>query len=150
MAKKPTKSKPKTKKVIISSSNVKERNSRNSLELHISPWVCIPTNGSNDHGYDYTVEIVSKAGLDDYTPDGRFFLVQLKSQSKLTKKNGVVVPHPIETKKIQQWFRSSIQIPFLYIVNDLVNGTFYYQWIDDLFISALEMEAPFWTNQDKM
>jgi hypothetical protein len=149
----PKKSDSKSKrsnKVVVSASNIKEKISRNSLELQISPWNCVPIDGAKDHGYDYTVEIVSKAGLEDYTPEGRFFMVQLKSQSKLVKRDNFVVPHPIETKKIQQWYRSSTQIPFLYVVNDLSDGRFYYQWIDELFVSALERDNPFWTSKEKI
>jgi hypothetical protein len=150
MAKKKVSTK-KRKRVTIDSANVKERNSRNSFELQVSPWVCVPSIGATDHGHDYTVELVSqKENFDSYTPDGRFFLLQLRSQSNLTKNADNVTPHPVETSHMLQWNRSSAQLPFLFVVNDLQDGTFYYQWIDAIFISNLEKLNPYWSNQEKI
>ncbi|MCK6639654.1 MAG: dynamin family protein [Bacteroidia bacterium] len=140
----------KKKSVRIGSSNVKERQSRNNFELIMGAWVCIPTNGTTDHGYDYTVEIVSEDGIQNFKPDGKFFLVQLKSQSKLSVDETFVTPHPIETRKIRQWYQSSSQMPFLFVVNDIAKKKFYYQWIDDGFISNLEREQPYWNKADKI
>lgn len=139
----------KKKEVRIGSSNVKERNSRNHFELVMSPWVCTGTAGA-DHGHDYHVEVVSSIDIDDYKPDGRFFLVQLKSQTKLIYKDGYVIPHPIETRKIRQWYNSSAQIPFLLVVNDLTKGKFFYTWVDEEFISTMEKESPFWSKNEKV
>ncbi len=139
----------KKKEVRIGSSNVKERTSRNGFEILMSPWVCTGTSGA-DHGHDYHVEVVSTINIEEYKPDGRFFLAQLKSQTKLQIKDEFIVPHPIETRKIRQWYNSSAQIPFLFVVNDLKTGAFYYQWIDEEFISDLEKTSPFWTKNEKV
>ncbi len=135
--------------VRIGSSNVKERTSRNSFEIAMSPWVCTGTAGA-DHGHDYHVEIVSTINIEEYKPDGRFFLVQLKSQATLDVKDEFIIPHPLETRKIRQWYNSSSQIPFLFVVNDLKSNAFYYQWVDEEFISELERNSPFWTKNEKV
>jgi GTPase Era involved in 16S rRNA processing len=141
--------KKKKKEVRIGSSNVKERTSRNGFEIVMSPWVCTGTAGA-DHGHDYHIEIVSTINIEEYKPDGRFFLVQLKSQTKLEFKDEFLIPHPVETRKIRQWYNSSAQIPFLFVVNDLKTNRFYYQWIDEEFISDLEKTSPFWTKNEKV
>ncbi len=140
--------KAKKKEAVISSSNVKERTSRSNFELVMTPWVCVPTGGPTDNGHDYNVQIISPKGLKDYKSDGKFFLVQLKSQEKLTIKEGFVTPHPVETIKIRQWYNSSSQLPFMFVVNDLVKNNFYYTWIDEEFISSLERTSPFWIKQE--
>lgn len=149
-AKKVVKKTVRKKSVRIGSSNVKERQSRSNFELLMGAWVCIPTNGTTDHGYDYTVEIVSEDGIKSFKPDGKFFLVQLKSQSKLASNEDFVTPHPIETRKIRQWYQSSSQMPFLFVVNDIVKKKFYFQWIDDEFISNLERDQPYWNKAEKI
>ncbi len=136
-----------TSEVKIGTSNVKERVSRNKFELCLSPWVCNAMN--SDHGYDYNIEIASGSASDDYIPDGIFFNVQLKAQSKPKYVSDFILPHPVETKKIKQWYNGSSQVPALFVVHDLGSEAFYYQWIDDEFITALEARQPLWTQREK-
>lgn len=101
-----------------------------------------------DYGIDGQVEITRPlSGDDTYTPESKFFLVQLKSaeRTKVTKKN---IHYSLPVKKIIQWY--SANLPVMFALNDLAGGEIYTLWIDDNLISWLDGTNENWVNQKEI
>lgn len=133
--------------VIIPKSHRNEWSSkRNFEELIEAEGMYMPFSWAvKDYGIDGHVEIAKPNKLNDnWTPEGKYFLVQLKSIVKI-KIVGNEVAFALPVKKIIQWYRSNL--PVLFALNDLNTGSFFLKWIDEKTVSLLNKEKPNWVNQ---
>lgn len=98
-----------------------------------------------DYGIDGQVEIAKPIkDSDSFTPESKYFQLQLKSTEDLkifNKHVSFVTP----VRKIVQWY--SANLPVMLVINDLKNNHFYGIWIDDKLINLLESSNPNWVNQ---
>lgn len=135
------------KPVQIHKSHQNERKSKINFESFLAkndmrlslPWA------DNDYGIDGQVELISPIrNSENFKPDSKFFLIQLKSTEKLrVVGENIAFSAPVE--KIIQWY--SANVPVLLVLNDLKKDTFYIIWIDDQLIMQLDNFNSNWTNQ---
>ncbi|HEY4786030.1 MAG TPA: dynamin family protein [Bacteroidales bacterium] len=101
-----------------------------------------------DYGIDGQVEITRPIkDSDSFSPESKFFLIQLKAQEKIRifKK---FVSFSIPVKKVIQWY--SANLPVMFILYDLKNKVFYSIWIDERLIATLENTNSTWVNQKEI
>lgn len=129
--------------VIRSSSHKKEAQSKRNFEQAIPDW---SVNWSQqDYGADALVELTSKIkNSEDFRTEGKYFLVQLKATEKLKQAAHHIV-FVVPVKKVITWANSNV--PFLFVVNDLLTNQFYYVWMDEALTAELNGENPTWAQQ---
>jgi GTPase SAR1 family protein len=126
------------------SAHRKEDKSKREFEELIDPFFVSGWN-TKDYGIDCVVEITTESdSFGNAELESKCFLVQLKATEKITKsKNSITFSVPV--KKIIYWY--NYNLPVLFVLYDIKTNTFYYQWIDELLIAALEGENNNWTDQ---
>lgn len=133
-------------KIPISHRN--EWKSKRRLEDAIDPWYLPFEWTIRDYGIDGQVEITKQVGdSSDVTPQGQYFLIQLKCTEDLTH-SGKNISYPVPVKKILQWYSSNL--PVLLTLFDLKQSQFHSLWINDQLISYLDGSNPKWISRESV
>lgn len=131
------------KEVVITENYYKEKESLREFAKCITPWVYTPFDGA-DFGVDLIVEIVVASDFEQYKPESKYFLVQIKSSAKLNQTDEFI-NFSVEVKKIFQWLRANLPVAF--VVYDTITKKSFYIWINDDLVSYLDKNNPNWGNQ---
>jgi len=133
-----------TSKPQRNSAHRKEDVSKRKLEEIIEPFY-VPGWNTRDYGIDSVVEITSTPDVyGNVELESKCFLVQLKSTDKI-KLNGESIAFSVPVKKILYWY--NYNLPVLFVLYDLKNDNFYYQWIGEELIAKLDAQNADWSNQ---
>ncbi len=131
-------------KVVRSSSHVKEDLSKREFEKLIHPWINLGW-VSRDYGIDATIELFSGIqGTEDFKSDSKYFMIQLKSTSKVFSNDLISIRVPI--KKIIHWYRANI--PVLFVVFHIPSERFYKVWIDEILLAKLAIKDKQWGSKE--
>lgn len=131
----------------IPSSHQKEWKSKRFLEeifedYCLSEWII------RDYGIDSFVQFTSPIrNSESLKPDGKYFLLQLKS-SDVFKKNKQSISFSVPVKKIFQWYNSNL--PVLLTLCEIKTKDFFYLWIDEHLINKLDIESGKWVQQENI
>lgn len=122
----------------------KEDKSKREFEELIDPFF-VPGWNVKDYGIDSVVEITTTIdALGNADLESKCFLVQLKSVEKTTKsKNGIAFSLPV--KKIIYWY--NYNLPVLFVLYDIQDKLFYYEWVDETLIATLDSQNHDWSAQ---
>lgn len=125
-------------------SHVQEDLSRRQFEEIIEPWT-VPSFTVRDYGIDVTVEFTNPIkDSGNFEMLGKFFNVQLKSQTKVLK-NNKFTSIAVDVDKIQYWFNSNVATMIaVYVVK---SKKYYYRWINQELINEIEGEDKNWLSQ---
>lgn len=138
------------KTTLIHKSHQNERKSKRNFEALLDalnmrlafPWA------DNDYGIDCQVELISPIyNSDNFRPESKFFLIQLKSTEK-PKSTAKGISFSIPVKKVIQWY--SANLPVMFVLNDLKAKKFYVTWIDETLVCQLDAANPNWVNQESV
>lgn len=132
------------KEVVITESYYKEKESLREFSKCITPWACTRFEGT-DFGVDFIVEIIVPTDFEQYKPESKYFLVQIKSSTRHTQTKEHI-NFTIEVKKIFQWLRANL--PVIFVLYDLNDQKLFYLWINDDLVSYLDKNNPNWGNQN--
>jgi GTPase Era involved in 16S rRNA processing len=132
------------KEVVITESYYKEKESLREFSKGITPWACTRFEGT-DFGVDFIVEIIVPTDFEQYRPESKYFLVQIKSSTRLTQTKDHI-NFTVEVKKIFQWLRANL--PVIFVLYDLNEKKLFYLWINDDLVSYLDKHHPNWGNQN--
>jgi len=143
-----TKKKRKIKKIeiapIVSSSHMKEDDSRVLFHEAIKPWMIINW-FVKDYGIDANIEISRfLSSGEEQIATGKRFSLQLKStKSDFSKK---AFSLSVLRDKITYWYNSLEPVMLAYA--DLTEKKIYYRWIDEILIQELNHQNPNWLAQE--
>ncbi len=130
---------------IVSSSHMKEDDSRMLFHEAIKPWMIINW-FVKDYGIDANIEISRfLSSGEEQIATGKRFSLQLKSTttSNFSKKTfSLSVPRD----KITYWYNSLEPVMLAYA--DLTDKKIFYRWVDENFIQQLNHQNPNWLAQE--
>jgi GTPase SAR1 family protein len=108
----------------------------------LSEWIV------RDYGIDSFVQFTSPIrDSNSLKPDGKYFLLQLKSTENLkANKNSISFTLPV--KKIFQWYNSNL--PVLLTICEIKTKQFFYLWVDEHLINDLDRNNAKWVQQDNI
>jgi len=130
---------------IISSSHIKEDESKVLFAKAIKPWLIINW-FTKDYGVDANIEISNFfTNSEEQIATGKRFSLQLKSSTTITEIKGAF-SIPIPRDKIIYWYNSSEALMLAFA--DLVSKKVCYRWIDEHFIQELHQQNPNWLSQE--
>ncbi|PQJ13010.1 hypothetical protein CJD36_004505 [Flavipsychrobacter stenotrophus] len=131
---------------VISSSQIKENDSKLIFATVMKPWL-VRMDIPQDFGIDAIVEVTTPLSNSDRIVTGKRFSVQLKSSDKdnLDKKKFSLV---IEKNKITYW-NNAIE-PVLLVYINLNTKECFYRWIDEHLVNELFDCNPNWIAQESV
>ncbi|HEX9513814.1 MAG TPA: dynamin family protein [Puia sp.] len=121
-----------------------EDESKRAFEEVIEPFFVTGWT-TKDYGIDGLVEITSHLDSAGHAVlESKCFLVQMKSVEQ-AKKAGGYISYSIPVDKIISWY--DYNLPVLFALYDVGSKIFYYQWVDDLLLAALDKQKSNWKGQ---